>query len=109
VTGIHHVRHHRPESVCDSVCGPDVKRDESSLLSPARTQEARALDEKLARLRMARRLRQADTAARAGLARSTAALIEKGDLSRTQAHILRYLEASDGRQDPRAHGLCLAA
>ncbi len=42
---------------------------------------------------MARHLRQSDAAARAGLARSTAALIEKGDLSRTQAQILRYLEA----------------
>ena len=42
---------------------------------------------------MARQLRQADAAARAGLARSTAVLIEKGDLSRTQAQILRYLEA----------------
>jgi len=56
-------------------------------------QEAQELGEKLARLRMARRLRQADAAARAGLARSTAALIEKGDLSRTQSQILRYLEA----------------
>jgi transcriptional regulator with XRE-family HTH domain len=71
----------------------DMKRDESPLLSPARVQEARELGEKLARLRMARRLRQADAAARAGLARSTAALIEKGDLGRTQAQILRYLEA----------------
>jgi transcriptional regulator with XRE-family HTH domain len=70
-----------------------MKRDESPLLSPARIEEARDLGEKLARLRMARRLRQADAAARAGLARSTAALIEKGDLSRTQAQILRYLEA----------------
>lgn len=71
----------------------DMKRDESPLLSPVRMQEARALGEKLARLRMARRLRQADAAVRAGLARSTASLIEKGDLSRTQAQILRYLEA----------------
>ena len=70
-----------------------MKRDESPLLSPARIEEARDLGEKLARLRMARRLRQSDAAARAGLARSTAALIEKGDLSRTQAQILRYLEA----------------
>jgi transcriptional regulator with XRE-family HTH domain len=72
---------------------PDMKRDETPLLTPARIQEARALGEKLARLRMARHLRQADAAARAGLARSTAALIEKGDISRTQAQILRYLEA----------------
>lgn len=71
----------------------DMKRNEAPLLSPVRIQEARELGEKLARLRLARRLRQADAAARAGLARSTAALIEKGDLSRTQAQILRYLEA----------------
>jgi len=71
----------------------DMKRDESPLLTPARLQEARELGEKLARLRMARHLRQVDAAARAGLARSTAVLIEKGDLSRTQAQILRYLEA----------------
>lgn len=71
----------------------DMKRDESPLLTPARLREARELGEKLARLRMARRLRQVDAAARAGLARSTAALIEKGDIGRTQAQILRYLEA----------------
>lgn len=71
----------------------DMKRDETPLLSPARLMEARELGEKLARLRKARRLRQADATARAGMARSTAALIEKGDLSRTQAQILRYLEA----------------
>ena len=70
-----------------------MKRNEIPLLAPARLQEARELGEKLARLRTARRLRQADAAARAGMARSTAALIEKGDLGRTQAQILRYLEA----------------
>ena len=71
----------------------DMKRDESPLLTSARLLEAKELGEKIARLRMARRLRQVDAAARAGLARSTAALIEKGDLGRTQAQILRYLEA----------------
>lgn len=71
----------------------DMKRDESPLLTSARLQEARELGEKLARLRIARHLRQVDAAARAGLARSTAALIEKGDIGRTQAQILRYLEA----------------
>jgi len=70
-----------------------MKRDEAPLLTPARVQEARDLGEKLARLRLARQLRQADAAARAGLARSTAVLIEKGDPGRTQAQILRYLEA----------------
>ena len=70
-----------------------MKRDESPLLSPARLREAQETGEKLARLRKARRLRQVDAAARAGLARSTAALIEKGDPGRTQAQILRSLEA----------------
>lgn len=70
-----------------------MKRDETPLLSPARQLEAQELGDKLSRLRIARQLRQADAAARAGLSRSTAALIEKGDLGRTQAQILRYLEA----------------
>ena len=38
-------------------------------------------------------MRQADAAARAGLARSTAVLIEKGDAGRTLSQLLRYLEA----------------
>lgn len=70
-----------------------MKRNETPLLTSTRVQEAKEIGEKLARLRMARHLRQVDAAARAGLARSTAVLIEKGDLSRTQAQILRYLEA----------------
>jgi transcriptional regulator with XRE-family HTH domain len=70
-----------------------MKRDEAPLLTPARVKEARPLGDKFARLRIARRLRQADAAARTGMSRSTAALIEKGDLGRTQAQILRYLEA----------------
>lgn len=70
-----------------------MKRNEYPLMTPERLAEARQLGEKLARLRMARRIRQADAATRAGLSRSTAVLLEKGDLSRTQAQILRYLEA----------------
>ena len=71
----------------------DMKRDESPLMTPGRLQEARDLGARIARLRLARRLRQAEAAARAGLSRSTASLIEKGDIGRTQAQILRYLEA----------------
>ena len=62
-------------------------------MTSERLDEARQLGEKLARLRMAQRIRQADAATRAGLSRSTAVMLEKGDLSRTQAQILRYLEA----------------
>lgn len=72
---------------------PDMKRDEIPLMTPAQAAEARSIGEKLARLRLARRIRQADAAARAGLSRSTAALIEKGDPGRTLAQVLRYLEA----------------
>ena len=71
----------------------DMKRNEHPLMTPDRLDEARQLGAKLARLRMARRIRQADAATRAGLSRSTAVLLEKGDLGRTQAQILRYLEA----------------
>ena len=70
-----------------------MKRNEQPLMSADRLEEARQLGEKLARLRAARRIRQADAATRAGISRSTAVLLEKGDLSRTQAQILRYLEA----------------
>lgn len=70
-----------------------MKRDETSLMTPARLEEARQLGAKLTRLRHARRVRQADAALRAGISRSTAVLLEKGDIGRTQAQILRYLEA----------------
>ena len=71
----------------------DIKRDETPLMTPAQAAEAKSIGEKLARLRVARRIRQADAAARAGLSRSTAALIEKGDPGRTLAQVLRYLGA----------------
>lgn len=71
----------------------DMKYDEAPLLSPQHLAETQALGAKLARLRRARKVRQADAAVRAGLSRSTAVLIEKGDPSRTLAQVLRYLEA----------------
>jgi transcriptional regulator with XRE-family HTH domain len=70
-----------------------MKRNETPLLTPQRLTETRELGEKLARLRIARRLRQADAARRAGMSRSTAILIEQGDIRRTLAQILRYLDA----------------
>ena len=70
-----------------------MKYKEAPLLSQNRLSEASDLGVKLARLRRARKIRQVDAAARAGLSRSTAALLEKGDPGRTVAQILRYLEA----------------
>jgi len=71
----------------------DMKYKEEPLLTPQHLVEAEGLGIKLARLRRARKMRQADAAARAGLARSTVVLIEKGDPSRTLGQIFRYLEA----------------
>jgi transcriptional regulator with XRE-family HTH domain len=70
-----------------------MKHNEIPLMPLRRIDEAQGIGAKLARLRVARRIRQIDAAARAGLARSTAALIEKGDPGRTLAQVLRYLEA----------------
>lgn len=70
-----------------------MKYEEKPLLTPQHLAEAQALGGKLARLRQARKIRQADAAARAGLSRSTVVLIEKGDASRTLGQIYRYLEA----------------
>jgi transcriptional regulator with XRE-family HTH domain len=70
-----------------------MKYDETPLLPPAAVADSLALGGKLARLRKARRLRQQDAALRAGVSRSTAALIEKGDPGRTLAQVLRYLNA----------------
>ena len=70
-----------------------MKYKEELLLTPQHLAQAVALGAKLARLRHARKVRQVDAAARAGLARSTAVLIEKGDPSRTLGQIFRYLEA----------------
>lgn len=71
----------------------DMKYKEAPLLTSHRLVEASDIGAKLARLRRARKVRQVDVAARAGLSRSTAALLEKGDPGRTLAQILRYLEA----------------
>ncbi len=70
-----------------------MKYKEALLLTPQHLAETQGLGTKLARLRRARKVRQADAAVRAGLARSTAVLIEKGDPSRTLGQIFRYLEA----------------
>jgi DNA-binding XRE family transcriptional regulator len=71
----------------------DMKYNEAPLLTSQHLAEMEGIGVKLARLRRARKVRQADAAARAGLARSTAVLIEKGDPSRTWGQIFRYLEA----------------
>ncbi len=70
-----------------------MKYDPTPLMSIPRLEESREIGRRLTELRQAYQLRQADVAARAGLSRSTAVLIEKGDPGRTVGQILRYLHA----------------
>ena len=62
-------------------------------LSPALTKEAQSLGHLLAQLRLARGIKQADAAVKAGLARSTAYRLEKGDAGVALGQLLRYLQA----------------
>ena len=70
-----------------------MKKDETLLLSDAELAQTRLLGERLARLRLARRVRQEDAAVRAGMSRPTARKIEQGDPGRTLGQLLRYLGA----------------
>jgi transcriptional regulator with XRE-family HTH domain len=51
------------------------------------------LGQLLARLRLARQVKQADAALRAGLSRNTAYRLEKGDPGIALGQVLRYLQA----------------
>ena len=70
-----------------------MKKEEALLLSDAELAQTQLLGERLARLRLARRVRQEDAALRAGLSRPTARKIEQGDPGRTFGQVLRYLGA----------------
>lgn len=71
----------------------NMKIQQSAVLSTHLTQEAVHLGHLLARLRMARKVKQADAALRAGLSRNTAYRLEKGDPGLAIGQVLRYLEA----------------
>src|SRR5579862_866621 len=70
-----------------------MKVTQSALLSPAQAAEVGKLGAALARLRIARGLKQDQTALRAGLSRNTAYRLEKGDPGIAIGQILRYLDA----------------
>lgn len=70
-----------------------MKKVESLLLAPEELAQCRLIGEHLARLRLARRVRQEDAALRAGISRPTARKIEQGDPGRTMGQLLRYLGA----------------
>jgi transcriptional regulator with XRE-family HTH domain len=70
-----------------------MKYDESLRTPDVRLQEAEQIGAKLRTLRIARGMTQSEAAARAGVSRSTAVLLEQGDESRTLSQVLRYLHA----------------
>ena len=70
-----------------------MKYDESLRTPEVRLKEAEQVGARLRTLRIARGMTQSETAARAGVSRSTAVLLEQGDASRTLSQVLRYLHA----------------
>ena len=70
-----------------------MKVTQSALLSPTQAAEAKKLGKALARLRIARGVKQDQAALRAGLSRNTAYRLEKGDPGIAVGQILRYLDA----------------
>ncbi|HVP32473.1 MAG TPA: helix-turn-helix domain-containing protein [Steroidobacteraceae bacterium] len=70
-----------------------MKVTQSARLTTAQAAEARRLGAALARLRLARGIKQDQAALRAGVSRNTAYRLEKGDPGIAVGQILRYLEA----------------
>lgn len=70
-----------------------MKVTQSAMLSPRQREECARLGARVARLRIARKVRQTDAALRAGLSRNTVYRLEKGDPGLALGQVLRYLEA----------------
>src|ERR1700679_2930242 len=70
-----------------------MKVTQSAVLDPTLAAEAKRLGAALARLRIARGMKQDQAALRAGLSRNTAYRLEKGDPGVALGQILRYLDA----------------
>jgi len=70
-----------------------MKVTQSALLNSSQAAEAKKLGAALARLRIARGMKQDQAALRAGLSRNTAYRLEKGDPGIAMGQVLRYLEA----------------
>lgn len=70
-----------------------MKITQSAVLSSSLASETKRLGAALARLRIARGLKQDQVALRAGISRNTAYRLEKGDPGLALGQILRYLDA----------------
>ena len=70
-----------------------MKIKQTAVLSAPLRQECGQLGQRLARLRLARKIKQTDAALRAGLSRNTVYRLERGDPGLAIGQVLRYLEA----------------
>nr|WP_297379450.1 helix-turn-helix transcriptional regulator [uncultured Roseateles sp.] len=70
-----------------------MKVQQSAALPGYLQTESAQLGERMARLRVARQIKQTDAAIRAGLSRNTAYRIERGDPGLAIGQLLRYLDA----------------
>jgi transcriptional regulator with XRE-family HTH domain len=70
-----------------------MRAAQTTLISAPALQQARELGERMARLRVARAVKQSEAAIRAGLSRNTAYRLESGDPGLAVGQILRYLDA----------------
>jgi DNA-binding XRE family transcriptional regulator len=70
-----------------------MKVTQSVVMNPTLAAEAKKLGADLARLRIARGMKQDQAALRAGLSRNTAYRLEKGDPGVALGQVLRYLDA----------------
>jgi transcriptional regulator with XRE-family HTH domain len=71
----------------------NMKVSQSTMLSARQLDECARLGRQLARLRIARKIKQTDAALRSGLSRNTVYRLEKGDPGLAFGQVLRYLEA----------------
>jgi transcriptional regulator with XRE-family HTH domain len=70
-----------------------MKINQHAMLNQALLAEARKIGATVARLRLARGLKQAEAALRSGISRNTAYRLERGDPGIAVGQILRYLHA----------------
>jgi len=66
---------------------------QASIVKPELSEESKKLGEMIARLRIARGVKQTEAALRASLSRNTAYRLEKGDPAVAIGQILRYINA----------------
>ena len=71
----------------------NMQVEQKSIMPAHLLAQSKQLGARLARLRIARNVKQIDAALRAGLSRNTVYRIERGDPGLAVGHVLRYLDA----------------